>query len=171
MSCARHVVVVGDQRQLPPIPVDAADGLTPPVPAYDCQRNLLAALAELHGDSLPRTLLREHHRCDPVIIGFCNKKFYDGDLIPYTSSGPRQAMIVHRTAEGSHMRHHRGGARSNRREIDVIEQEVIPQHCPDFPRSEIGVTSPYRLQASKAADVLDQAEAGTVCSRVGKSRW
>jgi superfamily I DNA and/or RNA helicase len=26
MSCARHVVVVGDQRQLPPIPVDAAGG-------------------------------------------------------------------------------------------------------------------------------------------------
>ena len=26
MSCARHVVVVGDQRQLPPIPVDAANG-------------------------------------------------------------------------------------------------------------------------------------------------
>ena len=81
MSCARHVVVVGDQRQLPPIPVDAANGITPPVPAYDCQRNLLASLSELYGASLPRTLLCEHYRCNPVIIGFCNKKFYGGELI------------------------------------------------------------------------------------------
>lgn len=47
MSCARRVVVVGDQRQLPPIPLGAASGLTPPAPAYDCQRNLLSALSEL----------------------------------------------------------------------------------------------------------------------------
>jgi hypothetical protein len=31
-----------------------------------------------------------------------------------------------RTAEGNHMRQHRGGGRSNQREIDVITQEVIP---------------------------------------------
>ena len=49
MSCARHVVVVGDQRQPPPIPIDAANGHPPPVPAYDCQRNLLASLSELYG--------------------------------------------------------------------------------------------------------------------------
>ena len=53
MSCARRVIVVGDQRQLPPIPIDAATGLTPPAPAYDCQLNLLASLAELYDAGLP----------------------------------------------------------------------------------------------------------------------
>ncbi len=127
-SCARRVVVVGDQRQLPPIPIEAANGLMPPVPAYDCQGNLLASLSKLYGASLPRTLLREHYRCNPVIIGFCNKKFYEGELIPYTSSGAERPMIVVRTVEGHHMRQHREGGRSNQRKIDVIDQEVIPAY-------------------------------------------
>lgn len=182
MSCARRVVVVGDQRQLPPIPLDAASGLTPPTPAYDCQRNLLSALSKLHGDALPRTLLCEHYRCDPVIIGFCNKKFYDGALIPFTSGdaaaggGPvtsgetGRPMIVVRTVEGNHMRQHRGGGRSNQREIDVITQEVIPRYCPGVAQADIGVTTPYRHQAAKAADVLDQAEADTVHKFQGRQK-
>jgi len=170
MSCARHVVVVGDQRQLPPIPLDAANGLTPPVPAYDCQRNLLASLSELHGADLPRTLLREHYRCDPVIIGFCNKKFYEGDLIPYTSSSAERPMIVVRTVEGNHMRQHREGGRSNQREVDVIDQEVIPRYCQGFAGTDIGVTTPYRRQVSKAADVLDQIEADTVHRFQGRQK-
>jgi hypothetical protein len=170
MSCARYVVVVGDQRQLPPIPIDAANGLTPPVPAYDCQNNLLASLSELYGASLPRTLLCEHYRCNPVIIGFCNKKFYGGELIPYTSGGAERPMIVVRTVEGNHMRQHREGGRSNQREVDVIAQEVIPQYCQGFAGTDIGVTTPYRLQASKAADVLDQTEADTIHKFQGRQK-
>jgi hypothetical protein len=170
MSCARRVVVVGDQRQLPPIPVDAANGQVPPTPAYDCQLNLLASLSELYGDSLPRTLLREHYRCDPVIIGFCNKKFYGGELIPYTTSGAERPMTVVRTVEGNHMRQHREGGRSNQRELDVIAQEVIPKHCRGFAVTDIGVTTPYRHQASKAADVLDRTEADTVHKFQGRQK-
>jgi hypothetical protein len=170
MSCARYVVVVGDQQQLPPITIDAANGLTPPVPAYDCQHNLLASLSELYGANLPRTLLCEHYRCNPVIIGFCNKKFYGGELIPYTSSGAERPMIVVRTVEGNHMRQHREGGRSNQREVDVIAQEVIPEYCRGFAGTDIGVTTPYRRQASKAADVLDQTEADTVHKFQGRQK-
>ena len=170
MSCARYVVVVGDQRQLPPIPIEAANGLTPPVPAYDCQNNLLAALSELYGNDLPRTLLCEHYRCNPVIIGFCNKKFYGGELIPYTSSGAERPMIVVRTVEGNHMRQHREGGRSNQREVDVIAQEVIPEYCQGFAGTDIGVTTPYRRQAAKAADVLDQTVADTVHKFQGRQK-
>jgi hypothetical protein len=170
MSCARNAVVVGDQKQLPPIPIDAADGLTPPMPAYDCRHNLLSSLSELHGAALPRTLLREHYRCDPVIIGFCNKKFYEGELIPYTTSGAKRPMIVVRTVEGNHMRQHREGGRSNQREVDVITQEVIPEHCRGFAATDIGVTTPYRLQASKTSDILDQLEADTVHKFQGRQK-
>jgi hypothetical protein len=170
MSCARYVVVVGDQRQLPPIPIDAANGLMPPVPAYDCQHNLLASLSELYGANLPRTLLCEHYRCNPVIIGFCNKKFYRGELIPYTSSGAERPMIVVRTVEGNHMRQHREGGRSNQREVDVIAQEVIPEYCQGFAETDIGVTTPYRRQATKAADVLDQTEADTIHKFQGRQK-
>jgi hypothetical protein len=170
MSCARYVVVVGDQRQLPPIPIDAANGLMPPVPAYDCQHNLLASLSELYCADLPRTLLCEHYRCNPVIIGFCNKKFYGSELIPYTSSGAERPMIVVRTVEGNHMRQHREGGRSNQREVDVIAHEVIPEYCRGFAGTDIGVTTPYRRQAIKAADVLDQTEADTVHKFQGRQK-
>jgi hypothetical protein len=170
MPCARRIVVVGDQRQLPPIPIVAANGFTPPLSAYDCQRNLLGSLSELYGGSLPRTLLCEHYRCDPVIIGFCNKKFYGGELIPYTSSGAERPMIVVRTTEGNHMRQHREGGRSNQREVDVIAHEVIPEYCPGFAVTDIGVTTPYRHQANKAADVLDRSEADTIHKFQGRQK-
>jgi hypothetical protein len=171
MSCARNVVVVGDQKQLPPIPIDAAASLTPPRPAYDCrQHNLLSSLSELHGTDLPSALLREHYRCDPVIIGFCNKKFYEGELIPYTISGAEQPMIVVRTAEGNHMRRHHTGGRSNEREVDVIAREVISDHCRAFADADIGVTTPYRLQADKTRDVLDQLEADTIHRFQGRQK-
>jgi AAA domain/Protein of unknown function (DUF2726) len=170
MSCARRIIVVGDQRQLPPIPIAAANGLTPPTPAYDCQRNLLAALPELYGAGLPRTLLREHYRCNQVIIGFCNKKFYRGELIPYTSAEAERPMIVVRTAQGNHMRQHRDGGRSNQREIDVIVEEVIREHCQGFADDDIGVTTAYRRQADRAADVLDEVEVDTIHKFQGRQK-
>lgn len=171
MSCARNVIVVGDQKQLPPILIEAATDLRPPMPAYDCrQHNLLSSLSELYGADLPSALLREHYRCDPVIIGFCNKKFYDGKLIPYTAGGAGRPMIVVRTVEGNHMRQHRGGGRSNQREVDVIAQEVIRDHCLGFADADIGVTTPYRLQADKTSDVLDQVEADTIHRFQGRQK-
>ncbi|HEY4454407.1 MAG TPA: AAA domain-containing protein [Pseudonocardiaceae bacterium] len=171
MSCARNVVVVGDQKQLAPIAIEAAADLVPPMPAYDCQQhNLLSSLVELYGDALPSTLLREHYRCDPVIIGFCNKKFYDGELIPYTTGGAERPMIVVRTVEGNHMRRHHNGGRSNQREVDVIAQEVIRDYCQGVADSDIGVTTPYRRQADKTKDVLDQLEADTIHRFQGRQK-
>ncbi|HEX5348920.1 MAG TPA: AAA domain-containing protein [Pseudonocardiaceae bacterium] len=171
MSCCRNLVVVGDLRQLPQIDSDAAEGLEPPGPAYDCRRhNILSSLLELYPD-LPRTLLREHYRCDPAIIGFCNKAFYDGELIPYTVAGAEQPMVVAPTVAGNHMRLHRGGGRSNQREVDVIINEVIPTYCPDVAGTDIGITTPYRRQVDRVADsLIDQIEADTVHKFQGRQR-
>ncbi|MER6987613.1 AAA domain-containing protein [Saccharopolyspora hirsuta] len=171
LSCCRNVIVVGDLKQLPPIPPESAAEPAPPSPAYDCARHsILSSLVELYGDALPRTLLREHYRCDPAIIGFCNKKYYGGDLIPYTTSREARPMIVVRTVEGNHMRQHRSGGRSNQREVDVIEAEVIPEHCAGIEAAEIGITTPYRLQADKAGDQLDTIAADTVHKFQGRQK-
>ena len=114
--------------------------------------------------------MRGHYRCDPAIIGFCNKKFYDGDLIPYTSGGDARPMIVVRTVEGTHMRKHREGGRSNQREVEVIESEVIPRFCAGVAAADIGITTPYRLQANKAGDVLDGIAADTVHKFQGRQK-
>jgi hypothetical protein len=105
-----------------------------------------------------------------MIIGFCNKKFYAGALIPYTRSGGERPMIVVRTVQGNHMRRHRGGGRSNQREIDVIVEEVIRNHCQGFADDDIGVTTAYREQADMAADALDQAEADTIHRFQGRQK-
>ncbi len=171
MSCARNIIVVGDRKQLPPIPVEAAADLTPPMPAFDCRRHsLLSSLSEQYSTELPSALLREHYRCDPAIIGFCNKKFYEGELIPYTVGGAEQPMIVVRTVEGNHMRRHHTGGRSNQREVDVISQEVIRDHCQGFADTDIGITTPYRLQADKTRDVLDRIQADTVHRFQGRQK-
>jgi hypothetical protein len=158
LASAKRVVVVGDLAQLPHIPESSAveSAGAAPLPEYDYSRhNLLSSLQELYGEELPRTMLREHYRCDPAIIGFCNEKFYDRQLIPFTeSTSGSRPLALHTTVEGNHMRSHREGGRSNQREIDVIEREVIPQHCTEIPRGEIGVTSPYRRQVTKIGGVL-----------------
>lgn len=170
LACCRNLIVVGDTQQLSPIAPESAADHFPPSPAYDCHNSVLSSLREMHGDALPRTLLREHYRCDPAIIGFCNKKFYKGKLIPFTSSGDARSMIVVRTVEGNHMRQHREVGRSNQREVDVIETEVIPEHCHGVADEDIGVTTPYRLQANKTSDALDQVDVNTVHKFQGRQK-
>lgn len=175
MSCARNLVVVGDLKQLPHIASDASRDVAAPIAAYDCQRHsILSSLIERYPDELPRTLLREHYRCDPAIIGFCNKAFYDGELVPFTQSGPDLPMIVWSTVEGNHMRQHRGGGRSNQREVDVIVGEVIPQHCAGVPRTDIGITTPYRRQADKVTNAfveeIEKIDADTVHKYQGRQK-
>jgi hypothetical protein len=164
MASCRNLVVVGDRRQLAHIPGDIPDDAVAPAPAYDCERHsVLSSIIELYGDALPVALLREHYRSHPAIIGFCNSAFYDGELIPYTESAgrPEPAMWLHTTVPGNHMRTHSGGGRSNQREIDVIEREVLGRAPASVQAQDVAVAAPYRRQADKAADALRDA-AGTV---------
>ncbi|MCZ9881690.1 AAA domain-containing protein [Arthrobacter sp. B2a2-09] len=175
LASCRNLVVVGDLNQLPHIAdkTAAEAGGPAPAPAYDYgQHNILSSLTHLYDDILPSTMLREHYRCHPAIIGFCNRKFYNDKLIAYTSAVPGdRPLIVVRTVEGNHMRRHRTGGRSNQREIDVISGEVIPAHCAGIPNHQIGVTSPYRVQANKAGDALDAGiEADTVHKFQGRDK-
>ncbi|UZX03630.1 AAA family ATPase [Arthrobacter sp. CDRTa11] len=160
LSSCRRVVVVGDQRQLAHI-VDekACKDTVPPAPEYDYRaHSILSSLQCLYGASLPTTMLREHYRCDPAIIGFCNEKFYGGQLIPLTTSTPdSRPMMLVRTVEGNHMREHRGGGRTNRREVDVILNEVIPHYCADIFLEDIGIATPYRRQVTAVTDALSSA--------------
>lgn len=170
MASCRNLVIVGDRRQLAPISLKGIDDLVPPRPAYDCrERSILTSLDDLYGPDLPSTLLREHYRCDPAIIGFCNKSFYEGDLIPYTTGGERP-MIVAPTAPGNHMRQYRDGGRVNRRELDLIAEEALQRYCVGVAETDIGITTPFRRQADLAADLLDGPESDTVHRFQGRQK-
>ncbi|MDF1487961.1 AAA domain-containing protein [Tessaracoccus caeni] len=162
LSCCRTLIVVGDERQLPQIAnLDAARraGEAPhPAFAYD-QHSILTSLVALHGDALPRTLLREHYRCHPDIIGFCNKKFYGDQLIPFTwGRTGNDPLRVIRTPPGEHMRHLRQGGNINQREAELVAKTILPEHFHGVDPHRIGIVTPYRRQVGTITDALGQAE-------------
>ena len=90
-SCARNIVIVGDLKQLPNVltedDIRTSDAIWQKYSLDERYRfsthSLLSSALEIWQDA-PVTLLREHYRCHPKIINFCNQKFYHGQLIVMT---------------------------------------------------------------------------------------
>lgn len=181
LSCGQNAIIVGDTKQLPQIvneriqcKISISDQLTGT--AYDYfQHNILSSMLSLYGDELPRVMLREHYRCHPKIIDFCNQKYYDGQLIPFTTENEGDTpLLIYRTAQGNHMNrlsHGRKG-RFNQRELDVIENEVLRGiHTETLDYSDLGFTTPYRKQVEKASDQLVSAiEKDTIHKYQGREK-
>ncbi|MBR3999607.1 MAG: DUF2726 domain-containing protein, partial [Clostridia bacterium] len=106
------------------------------------EHSLLSSVTSLFPD-VARVLLREHYRCHPEIIGFCNQRFYNNELIILTTpKSDRQPMMVYRTAPGNHARDH-----INQRQIDVITDEVFQKQNLNLSDASVGIVTPYRKQA------------------------
>lgn len=82
LTCAYNAVVVGDVLQLPNVITDEDKTKLEAIMSqyhiaegYDCGKNsfLQSVLDVMKG--VPETLLREHYRCHPRIINFCNQSF------------------------------------------------------------------------------------------------
>ncbi|ALA40212.1 hypothetical protein ABE82_01045 [Paenibacillus peoriae] len=164
LSCCKRTIIVGDTKQLPQI-IDVKieklvkreifDGINE---AYNYfQHNILSSLLSLYGDSIPKVMLREHYRCQPRIIEFCNKKYYKGELIVFThETQTDNPLLIYGTVEGNHMRDGRKG-KFNQRELDVIEKEILIGMVDEAAAGhmDIGVVTPYRHQADKASKQFD----------------
>lgn len=179
LSSCRNVIVVGDIKQLPQITdlkIQNKLSCNLPDSAYDYfSSSILSSIISLYGEQLPREILREHYRCHPGIIEFCNQKYYNGELIPYTDAGLSDCpLMIYRTLEGSHMRQVTRGEEKgiyNQRELDVIIQEVLasPEYAED--RENIGIVTPYRKQANKAGRLVDgSVQSDTVHKYQGREK-
>ena len=93
----KKVVIVGDDKQLPNVEMQFVDDQfnqslikdnkidnLPRSQSFDCKTNSLFDLCGNFADT--HIFLREHFRCYPEIIRFCNEKFYNGRLILTKSS-------------------------------------------------------------------------------------
>ncbi|QDD88417.1 AAA domain-containing protein [Pseudomonas oryzihabitans] len=143
LGCAKNLIVVGDNRQLAHIPVKL--GLPAPAETYDCERySLLDSCIKVFQETLPRTLLKEHYRCHPRIIQFCNQQFYDNALVPMTEDKGETPLRLVVTAKGNHARQN-----TNLRELDsllkVLDDEGEPVGMDGEGR---GFIAPFRAQVN-----------------------
>lgn len=144
-SCAKKVVLVGDEKQLTHVVNSAqistlnhifkASGLND---CYDYVHNNILKCVQRAFPSLKNTLLREHYRCDPEIISFCNKRFYNNELVivKQHKSGCGVNIISHPA--------HLACGRTNEREVEIIDRELVPI----LNLSQTGIAAPYRDQVT-----------------------
>lgn len=152
LSGAKNAVIVGDTKQLRNVieeeELEKYDALFSSYGLSDgysfIKHSFLESIIEV-SQNLPRTLLREHYRCHPKIIGFCNEKFYDGELIAMRTGtesidNPIRLLL---TPPGKFRR----GNINHRQEevlVEYIKSEIgLDNICDD----NFAVISPYRKMA------------------------
>lgn len=153
LSSAANAVVVGDTKQLPFVLGDGerkvieAIDVAWKIPAHmSCAKQSLLSAITVHPQlNAPRQLLREHYRCHPSIIGFCNQAFYDSQLVVMTAKegAPSCAMAAITTKDLNYDRAHD----YNRVQAEVFYSDVFaPLMAKGFAHDDLGVASPYRAQ-------------------------
>ncbi|MBR4270315.1 MAG: DUF2726 domain-containing protein [Clostridia bacterium] len=176
MQIAINIIVVGDIKQLPQIDDSTFNQRNEQLlkkfnvsKAYSYQGNsIMSSLLSLYGDSIPKQMLKEHYRCAPEIINFCNEEFYDNQLIVYTK--PKKnvtSMKVIKTVAGNFARKNPDGSgQYNQREIDEIENLINTESMED-----IGIITPYRYQAKLIQDKFgNKVDASTIHKFQGREK-
>ena len=108
LSCAENVIIVGDTKQLPNVVTEKDREKAEAVfsrfqvhEGYHYTKSFLQSVLDVMPD-VTQTLLREHYRCHPKIINFCNQKFYRGELMIMTEDkGEKDVLTVVKTAPGN----------------------------------------------------------------------
>lgn len=170
LSCARNVVIVGDTKQLPNVVTEGDKAAAKAVyesfhvsEGYKYTKSFLQSILEIIPD-VSQTLLKEHYRCHPKIIDFCNQKFYRGELIIMTQdNGENDVLSAIKTVPGNHAHNH-----YSQRQIDVIKNEILPQYIVHTGKT--GIIAPYKNQVSHLRQAIDDIEVATVHKFQGKEK-
>lgn len=157
LNTALSAVVVGDRRQLPNVVTDEdaafarnahqRSGL-PSAYSY-VDNSFLDSVLSLF-PSIPAVLLREHYRCAPDIIGFCNRQFYGGELLVMTDRivGAPSVSVV-RSVVGNHA----FGFENRRQGEEVVD--IVREIYKDS--QDIGIITPYKNQVTLIRRLLVEA--------------
>lgn len=180
LSACKNAIIVGDEKQLPQI-IDfkIKDNLFNfnVDEKYDYfKNNIMSSIRKIYKDSLPISTLIEHYRCHPKIIEFSNKQYYEGKLIAYANDDHLKVtkpLIIYFTQPGCHMRKRTEGNKGiyNERELKVIKDEVLTEVLlGKYDDKDVGITTPYRLQAEMMAQEKESIESDTVHKYQGREK-
>lgn len=156
LNCARSAVIVGDPKQLPNVVVGKDAKYANEIfyeanlpEAYRFVDNsFLDSILKLFPIA-PVTLLKEHYRCHPLIIGFCNKQFYNNKLVLMTNREiEKSPLAIIRSVKGNHAR----GTQNRRQAEDVVSavRDLLNEY------DDIGIIAPYRAQAALISSLLQE---------------
>jgi hypothetical protein len=173
LNCAKNLIIVGDSKQLPEIAEQRVADYSKSV----ATRNNISCEYWYHAQSIlssvkkafptvATTFLKEHYRCQPQIINFCNQKFYNGELVIMTKTNGEIPFHILHTATGNHARKNpHGSGLYNQREID----EIVEMHLNE--NDDVGVISPFRYQADLISKALNKKfECDTVHKFQGRQK-
>ena len=170
LTCAKNAVIVGDTMQLPNVVTEEdrmkLNGIFNEfhvAQGYSCaDYSFLQSVCSVIPD-VEQTLLREHYRCHPTIINFCNQRFYGGNLLIMTEDHQENdVMMVIRTLPGHHEYNH-----YNQREIDVVKNEILPQL---ENLDDVGIIAPYNNQVNQFNQQIHSVEAATIHKYQGREK-
>ncbi|MCI6271817.1 MAG: AAA domain-containing protein [Erysipelotrichaceae bacterium] len=170
LSSSFNAVIVGDTKQLPNVITEDDRNRAEDIfkqydipEGYKFTKSFLQSILDIVPD-VPMTLLREHYRCHPKIINFCNQKFYSGELLVMThDKGEDDVIKAITTVAGNHERD-----RFNQRQIDIIKQEILSEL--DYDLSEVGIISPYRNQVNAIRQEIPNVDVNTVHKFQGREK-
>lgn len=170
LYCAKNAVIVGDTKQLSHVVTNDTRGKYEEIfnrysidEAYQYTNSFLASILELFPD-VPKTLLREHYRCHPKIINYCNKKFYNNQLVIMTKdNGEDNVLQVIKGVPGNHKRYG-----TSQRQIDIIKKEIIP--LLDVDEEVVGIAAPYNGQTDELNKQVNSYYSATVHKFQGREK-
>ncbi|MBS4884911.1 MAG: AAA family ATPase [Amedibacillus dolichus] len=152
LSSAKNAIIVGDIKQLPNVVTSKTAKQSKAIfeefnidKGYQFTNSFLKSIIEVI-PNISNIMLKEHYRCHPKIINFCNQKFYNNELIIMTEDKQEDDVLsVITTKIGNHSRDH-----YNQRQIDVIRNEILPK----INISDLGIITPYKNQVRELQEQL-----------------
>ena len=171
LARARRVVVIGDDKQLIHVTTLRAEteqalaaecDLTPEeLINYSYRKVSLFTLARHLVSALPTmTLLDEHYRSHPQIIGFSNERFYGSRLNVFTEP---ERLVVPTDSENpavrwedtpGHTVRPTSGSAFNEAEVERVVQVVARFVSSGSHALSIGVVTPFRIQKERITNAL-----------------
>ncbi len=161
ISRARQVVVLGDERQLPPSAFEAsastddAAGGPSSGDVTDDRESLLDVLSRL----LRVVHLRRHYRSgDERLVAFTNARVYDGELLTFPGAGDGQALRFEQVDGRAVLAPDAEAVESTDAEVRRVV-ELVLEHARNRPAQSLGVVALGTRHAQRVDDAVRLAVA------------